>query len=96
MFSKFFDNSCPIMHHLHQNNEQARLVDEEGKPEGYYFPPQLNATSDNFPILTSGSSRARLKRTFANLAFFALSRGAKDIAENLTVPSYSQLLSKSQ
>ncbi len=49
VYSKFFDNSGPIMHHLHQSDEQARLVGREGKPEGYYFPPQLNATVGNFP-----------------------------------------------
>jgi hypothetical protein len=49
VYSKFFDNMGPIMHHLHQSDEQARLVGREGKPEGYYFPPQLNATFGNFP-----------------------------------------------
>jgi hypothetical protein len=49
VYSKFFDNSGPIMHHLHQSEEQAKLVDREGKPEGYYFPPQQNQTSANFP-----------------------------------------------
>lgn len=49
VYSKFFDNLGPIPHHLHQSEEQAKLVGREGKPEGYYFPPQLNATSGNFP-----------------------------------------------
>jgi hypothetical protein len=49
VYSKFFDNSGPIMHHLHQSEAQAKLVGREGKPEGYYFPPQLNATFGNFP-----------------------------------------------
>jgi hypothetical protein len=49
VYSKFFDNSGPIMHHLHQSEEQARLVGREGKPEGYYFPPQQNQTFANFP-----------------------------------------------
>jgi hypothetical protein len=49
VYSKFFDNFGPIPHHLHQSEEQAKLVGREGKPEGYYFPPQLNATSGNFP-----------------------------------------------
>jgi hypothetical protein len=49
VYSKFFDNSGPIMHHLHQSEEQARLVGREGKPEGYYFPPQQNQTLANFP-----------------------------------------------
>lgn len=49
IYSKFFDNLGPIPHHLHQSERQAALVGREGKPEGYYFPPQLNATSGNFP-----------------------------------------------
>lgn len=49
VYSKFFDNLGPIPHHLHQSEEQASLVGREGKPEGYYFPPQLNATTGNFP-----------------------------------------------
>ena len=49
VYSKFFDNQGPIPHHLHQSDEQAKLVGREGKPEGYYFPPQLNATRGNFP-----------------------------------------------
>lgn len=49
VYSKFFDNLGPIPHHLHQSEEQAKLVGREGKPEGYYFPPQFNATLGNFP-----------------------------------------------
>ncbi len=49
VYSKFFDNFGPIPHHLHQSEEQAKLVGREGKHEGYYFPPQLNATFGNFP-----------------------------------------------
>jgi hypothetical protein len=49
VYSKFFDNMGPIPHHLHQSEEQAQLVGREGKPEGYYFPPQLNLTEGRFP-----------------------------------------------
>jgi hypothetical protein len=49
VYSKFFDNMGPIMHHLHQSDELAKLVGRQGKPEGYYFPPQQNATDGNFP-----------------------------------------------
>ncbi|MCI0630890.1 MAG: hypothetical protein L0Y44_09595, partial [Phycisphaerales bacterium] len=49
VYSKFFDNMGPIPHHMHQNAEQARLVGQEGKPESYYFPPQLNNVGNNFP-----------------------------------------------
>lgn len=49
VLSKFFDNAGPIMHHLHQNDRQASLVGREGKPEAYYFPPQLNFDLGNFP-----------------------------------------------
>jgi hypothetical protein len=49
VYSKFFDNMGPIPHHLHQNAAQAKLVGQDGKPEAYYFPPQLNPIDDNFP-----------------------------------------------
>ncbi|HNR34932.1 MAG TPA: hypothetical protein PKO36_07115 [Candidatus Hydrogenedentes bacterium] len=54
VYSKFFDNMGPIPHHLHQNFEQAALVGREGKPESYYFPPQMNAIGDNFPYTFFG------------------------------------------
>src|ERR1700676_558426 len=43
VYSKFFDNLGPIPHHMHQSDAQAALVGQQGKPESYYFPPQLNA-----------------------------------------------------
>ena len=54
VYSKFFDNMGPIPHHMHQNAEQARLVGQEGKPESYYFPPQMNAIGNNFPYTFFG------------------------------------------
>ncbi|MEC7557925.1 MAG: hypothetical protein VX311_03200 [Planctomycetota bacterium] len=54
VYSKFFDNMGPIPHHMHQNAEQAKLVGQEGKPESYYFPPQLNAIGNNFPYTFMG------------------------------------------
>ncbi|MGE3805365.1 MAG: hypothetical protein AB7K24_11890 [Gemmataceae bacterium] len=54
VYSKFFDNMGPIPHHMHQNNTQAALVGQQGKPESYYFPPQLNATGNNFPYTFFG------------------------------------------
>jgi hypothetical protein len=54
VYSKFFDNMGPIPHHLHQNFEQAALIGREGKPEAYYFPPQVNAIGNNFPYTFFG------------------------------------------
>ena len=51
---KFFDNMGPIPHHMHQSEEQARLVGRRGKPEAYYFPPQYNQTFNNFPYTFMG------------------------------------------
>lgn len=69
VYSKFFDNLGPIPHHLHQNDEQAALVGREGKPEGYYFPPQLNATFGNFPHtyfgLEPGTTKAEVRDCLA-------------------------------
>ncbi|NNJ25046.1 hypothetical protein [Alienimonas chondri] len=61
VYSKFFDNMGPIPHHMHQSQEQAELLGLEGKPESYYFPPQMNAIGNNFPYtfmgLEPGTSR---------------------------------------
>ncbi|MGH7201379.1 MAG: hypothetical protein ACREJB_12290, partial [Planctomycetaceae bacterium] len=54
VYSKFFDNMGPIPHHMHQNAAQAKLVGQEGKPESYYFPPQMNAIGNNFPYTFFG------------------------------------------
>ncbi len=66
VYSKFFDNLGPIPHHMHQNNAQAALVGQQGKPESYYFPPQLNATGNNFPYtffgLEPGTAKQDIRR----------------------------------
>jgi hypothetical protein len=54
VYSKFFDNMGPIPHHMHQNAEQAARVGQEGKPESYYFPPQMNQIGNNFPYTFFG------------------------------------------
>ena len=54
VYSKFFDNMGPIPHHMHQSAENAALVNQEGKPEAYYFPPQHNYVSNNFPYTFFG------------------------------------------
>jgi hypothetical protein len=66
VYSKFFDNLGPIPHHMHQSNEQAALVGQQGKPESYYFPPQLNPTGNNFPYtffgLEPGTTKQDIRR----------------------------------
>jgi hypothetical protein len=54
VYSKFFDNMGPIPHHMHQNSAQAAKVGQQGKPESYYFPPQMNAIGNNFPYTFFG------------------------------------------
>jgi hypothetical protein len=61
VYSKFFDNLGPIPHHMHQSNAQAALVGQQGKPESYYFPPQLNATGNNFPFTFFGLEPGTIK-----------------------------------
>jgi hypothetical protein len=66
VYSKFFDNLGPIPLHVHQNNTQAALVGQQGKPESYYFPPQLNAVGNNFPFtffgLEPGTTKTDIRR----------------------------------
>lgn len=66
IFAKFFDNMGPIPHHMHQRNADAALVGQEGKPESYYFPPQLNNVDNNFAYtfmgLSPGTTRQQVRR----------------------------------
>lgn len=54
VYSKFFDNMGPIPHHMHQSAEHAALVGQEGKPESYYFSPQMNNVDNNFAYTFMG------------------------------------------
>jgi hypothetical protein len=69
VYSKFFDNLGPIPHHMHQSDSQAAKVGQQGKPESYYFPPQLNAVGNNFPYtffgLEPGTTKDDIRRCLA-------------------------------
>jgi hypothetical protein len=66
LLCKFFDNLGAIPHHMHQSEEQAKLVGRRGKPEAYYFPPQYNQTFNDFPYtfmgLEPGTTKADVRR----------------------------------
>jgi hypothetical protein len=66
VYSKFFDNMGPIPHHMHQGFEDAKLVGQEGKPESYYFPPQLNNVDNNFAYtfmgLEPGTTKGQVRK----------------------------------
>ena len=65
MFSKFFDNKGALPHHIHHREQHARRVNQRGKPEAYYFPPQLNNYGADFPYtffgLQPGVTKEQLK-----------------------------------
>ena len=54
MYSKFFDYGEPLFHHLHLDFDAAACVGMLGKPEAYYFPPQLNNHMGTFPVTYFG------------------------------------------
>jgi len=66
MYSKFFDNKGALPHHIHHRDEQAKLTGQLGKPEAYYFPPQVNNHGGDFPYtffgLTPGTTREQVRR----------------------------------
>jgi hypothetical protein len=49
MYSKFFDFEDPLFHHLHLDFAAAARVGKLGKPEAYYFSPQMNNYPGSFP-----------------------------------------------
>ncbi len=54
VYSKFFDNEFPLPFHIHHRDEHAALVGKPGKPEAYYFPPQMNNHGGQFPYTFFG------------------------------------------
>lgn len=70
MYSKFFDNRAPIPFHIHHRDEHAKLVGQKGKPEAYYFPPQLNNHGGIFPYtfygLIPGTTREQVLECLKN------------------------------
>ncbi|NLR57901.1 hypothetical protein HGH93_07305 [Chitinophaga polysaccharea] len=70
MYSKFFDNMGPLPHHIHHNDEKAALIGQAGKPEAYYFPPQLNNHGGDFPYtfmgIAPGTSREQIRECLVN------------------------------
>ncbi|WP_339925333.1 hypothetical protein [uncultured Cyclobacterium sp.] len=70
MYSKFFDNMGPLPHHIHHNDEHAAKIGMKGKPEAYYFPPQLNNHGGDFPYtffgIAPGTSKEQIKECLKN------------------------------
>jgi hypothetical protein len=66
MYSKFFDNKGALPHHVHHGDKHAALVGQLGKPEAYYFPPQVNNHGGDFPYtffgLEPGTTREQVRQ----------------------------------
>src|SRR5680860_735180 len=66
VFAKFFDNMDALPHHIHLGEKYAKNVGMEGKPEAYYFPPQVNFTENNFPYtffgLEPGTTKEQVRK----------------------------------
>ncbi|MBA4053199.1 MAG: hypothetical protein C0490_00660, partial [Marivirga sp.] len=70
MYSKFFDNMGPLPHHTHHNDKYAKMVGQLGKPEAYYFPPQLNNHGGDFPYtffgIAPGTTKDQIRECLVN------------------------------
>jgi hypothetical protein len=70
MYSKFFDNKGALPFHIHHRDQHAALIQQMGKPEAYYFPPQVNNYGADFPYtffgLNPGTTRGQLRECLVN------------------------------
>ena len=70
MYSKFFDNMGPLPHHTHHNDKYAKMVGQLGKPEAYYFPPQLNNHGGDYPYtffgIAPGTTKDQIRECLVN------------------------------
>jgi hypothetical protein len=66
MYSKFFDNKGALPHHVHHRDQHAREVGQLGKPEAYFFPPQVNNHGGDFPYtffgIEPGTTKDQVRR----------------------------------
>jgi len=86
MYSKFFDNKAALPHHIHHRDEHAKLTGQLGKPEAYYFPPQVNNHGGDFPYtffgLYPGVTRDQVRKALADAA------AGRDNAITSLAPAY--------
>jgi len=72
MYSKFFDNLKALPFHIHHNDKYAQLTGQLGKPEAYYFPPQVNNHGGDFPYtffgLNPGTTRDQIRICLENFS----------------------------
>jgi hypothetical protein len=70
MYSKFFDNQKALPFHIHHTDAYAKLTGQSGKPEAYYFPPQVNNHGGDFPYtffgLNPGTKKDQVKVCLQN------------------------------
>ncbi len=70
MYSKFFDNMGPLPHHVHADDKYAKMVGQYGKPEAYYFPPQLNNHGGDYPYtffgIAPGTTKDQIRECLVN------------------------------
>ncbi|HEY3378189.1 MAG TPA: hypothetical protein VGL77_11915 [Armatimonadota bacterium] len=78
MYSKFFDNKGALPHHVHHREEHATLVGQLGKPEAYFFPPQVNNYGADFPYTFFGFEPGTTKEQ-AKIALMNFTKGDNKI-----------------
>jgi len=70
IYSKFFDNKGALPHHVHHRDHHAKLTGQKGKPEAYYFPPQVNNYGADFPYtffgLEPGTTKEQVRQCLVN------------------------------
>lgn len=84
VMSKFFDNEQALPLHIHHTDEQAARVHKKGKPEAYYYSPQMNNHLGLHPYTYLGL-RVGVTRGDVEAALRGFERGGDNHVTELSV-----------
>ncbi len=84
-YTKFFDNLRALPHHVHHREQHARQTGQAGKPEAYYFSPDMNNYDGEFAYtffgITPGTPKVQVQEALHKMASGVTENGLRLLAQ---------------